>query len=33
MKPQIFLNNSKSRVATALDVAVTKKLGDEKWKK
>jgi hypothetical protein len=33
MKPQIFPNNSKSHIATALDVAATKKLGDEKWKK
>jgi len=33
MKPQIFPKNIKSHVATALDVAATKKLGDEKWKK
>jgi len=33
MKPQIFPKNIKPCVATALDVAVVKKLGDEKWKK
>jgi len=33
MKPQIFPENIKPCVATALDVAVVKKLGDEKWKK
>jgi hypothetical protein len=36
MPPQqkgVFTTSSKPRVATALDVAVMKKLGDEKWRK
>ena len=32
-KTVIFPKNIKSRIATALDVKLMKKLGDEKWKK
>jgi hypothetical protein len=32
-KTAIFPKNIKSRVATALDVTLMKKLGDKKWKK
>lgn len=32
-KTAVFPKNIKSRVATALDVKLMKKIGDEKWKK